>query len=127
MDHSVLAGRRVLLVEDELMVAMLVEAALEDEHCTIVGPFGDVTGALAAARSEDLDLAVLDINLAGEMVFPVAEVLAGRGVPFLLLSGYGAVGLPRDRQHWQVCGKPFRLEELVSRLSNLMTAVPPVQ
>ena len=87
--RGALEGCRVLVVEDELAIAMLLESALEDEGCVIVGPYGGVRDALAAARNETLDLAVLDINLAGEMVFPVAEVLAERGVPFLILSGYG--------------------------------------
>ena len=90
--RGALEGCRVLIVEDELAIAMLLESALEDEHCVIVGPYGGVRDALAAARNETLDLAVLDINLAGEMVFPVAEVLAERGVPFLILSGYGDDG-----------------------------------
>jgi DNA-binding response OmpR family regulator len=115
-----LAGRRVLVVEDEVMVAMLVESVLEDEQCAIVGPIGDLDAALTAAACEVLDLAVLDINLNGEMVFPVAELLSERGVPFLLLSGYGDKALPSDRQHWPICGKPFRLEELVAALSRLV-------
>jgi DNA-binding response OmpR family regulator len=115
-----LAGRRVLVVEDELMVAMLVETVLEDEDCAVVGPYGDLDEALAAATREKLDLAVLDINLAGRMVFPVAEILVQRNVPFLLLSGYGDKALPNDRQHWPICGKPFRLDELVSALSRLI-------
>ena len=67
-----------------------------------------------------MDLAVLDINLAGEMVFPAAEVLAERGVPFLLLSGYGDTRLPLGRQDWPVCGKPFRMDDLFSRLAQMV-------
>jgi DNA-binding response OmpR family regulator len=124
MTETTLDGRRVLLVEDEVLVAMLVETALEDENCVIVGPYGDLTAALAAAQCEALDLAVLDVNLAGEMVFPVAEVLARRGVPFLLLSGYGDVALPTDRRHWPICAKPFNLHELVATLSRLVNTKP---
>lgn len=122
MTEAILGGRRVLVVEDEVLVAMLVETALEDEHCTVVGPFSSLGEALQAARSEVLDLAVLDINLAGELVFPVAEVLSERGVPFLLLSGYGEVALPRNGSHWPICTKPFRMDELVAVLGRLMTA-----
>ena len=85
-----------------------------------VGPFGDLSSALAAARSELVDGAVLDINLAGEMVFPVAEALEERGIPFLLLSGYGAMALPQDRSHWPVCDKPFKSDELVTRLDHVI-------
>ena len=124
MTKTALDGRRVLLVEDEILVAMLVEAALTDENCVIVGPIGDLAEAMAAARSEALDLAVLDVNLAGEMVFPVADVLAARGVPFLLLSGYGDLALPADRRHWPICAKPFNLHDLVSTLSKLVNTKP---
>ncbi len=119
MTASALDGCRVLLVEDELMVAMLVETVLQDEHCDIVGPIGDVAAALSAACGERLDLAVLDINLGGEMVFPVAEALTERGVPFLLLSGYGEGAVPSDR-NWPVHAKPFRLDELIGVLSRLV-------
>jgi DNA-binding response OmpR family regulator len=125
MTQAALSGRRILLVEDEMLVAMLVETALEDEDCTVVGPFGALGEALEAARGEALDLAVLDINLAGEKVFPVAEVLAGRGVPFLLLSGYGDGGLPSDRRHWPICAKPFDLHDLVSTLARLLAGSRP--
>jgi DNA-binding response OmpR family regulator len=125
MTEAALAGCRVLVVEDELLVAMLVETALEDESCTVVGPYGGLHEALEAARGEALDLAILDINLGGELVFPVAEILAGRGVPFLLLSGYGEVALPRDRRHWPICSKPFNLHDLVTVLSGLVTSPRP--
>jgi DNA-binding response OmpR family regulator len=124
MTEAALDGRHVLVVEDEVLIAMLVETALEDENCIIVGPYGGLTEALAAARSEALDLAVLDVNLAGEMVFPVADVLAARGVPFLLLSGYGDLALPADRRHWPICAKPFNLHDLVSTLSKLVNTKP---
>jgi DNA-binding response OmpR family regulator len=117
-----LVGRRILLVEDELLVAMLIEAVLEEQNCITVGPFSDLTSALEAAHREQVDGAVLDINLAGQMVFPVAEVLDARGVPFLLLSGYGAMALPPDRRHWPVCDKPFKTDELVATLSRVIAA-----
>jgi len=120
MTEGALTGRRVLLVEDEVLVAMLVESALEDENCVVVGPYGGVREALEAVRCGSLDLAVLDINLAGELVFPVAEELEARGVPFLLLSGYGRVALPSNRRHWPICAKPFNLRELVAVLSGLV-------
>ena len=120
MTRSPLEGRRVLLVEDELAIAMLLEGVLEDQRCVIVGPYGSLDEALAAARNETLDIAVLDINLAGEMVFPAADVLEERGVPFVLLSGYGQDGLPPDRRHWPICGKPFKLDELISVLAGLV-------
>jgi DNA-binding response OmpR family regulator len=125
MTEGALAGRRVLLVEDEMLVAMLVESALEDENCVVVGPYGGVREALEVARGESLDLAVLDINLAGELVFPVAEELEARGVPFLLSSDYGSVALPSNRRHWPICAKPFNLRELVAVLGGLLAGAKP--
>jgi CheY-like chemotaxis protein len=119
MSLSVLAGRRVLVVEDEILVAMLIEDMLGIVGCTIVGPCDNVDDALAAARQEAMDMAVLDVNLAGRKVFPVAEVLAERGIPFLLLTGYGESALPRNR-HWPVCDKPFTLQQLMSALKELI-------
>jgi DNA-binding response OmpR family regulator len=118
--RGALEGCRVLVVEDELAIAMLLESALEDERCVVVGPYSCLRDALVAARNETLDLALLDINLEGEMVFPVAEVLAQRGVPFLILSGYGETALPPNRRHWPVCSKPFKLEQLMSALVGLI-------
>lgn len=117
---SDLAGMRVLVVEDELAIAMMLEIALEEQQCTIVGPYGRLDEALSAARTELMDAALLDINLAGEMVFPAAEALAERQIPFLLLSGYGDTRLPPDRQHWPVCGKPFNMDDLFARLARLV-------
>lgn len=120
MPRPELTGLRVLVVEDELTIAMLVEMGLEEQECTIVGPYGSLDEALSAARTETIDVALLDINLAGEMVFPAAEALAERGVPFLLMSGYGGERLPPEHKDWPVCAKPFKLSELLSRLAQLV-------
>ncbi len=120
MSGADLAGRRVLLVEDEVLVAMLLEDVLRDAGCAVVGPVGRLSDAVAAARDEQIDAALLDVNLAGQKVFPAAAILAGRGVPFLLLTGYGGTALPPDAPPWPVCAKPFRPSELVERLSALM-------
>jgi DNA-binding response OmpR family regulator len=120
-----LAGRRVMIVEDEVMVATLLEDVLDEEHCTIVGPFGQLEEALDAARTEQLDLAVLDVNLGGIMSFPVAEVLARRGIPFLMLTGYGDGDIALEQalsrhRHWPVYGKPFNVDHLVILLEGIL-------
>ena len=112
-----LSGLRVLLVEDEMVVSLEMEALLSDQRCTVVGPFDRLSDAVEAAQTEDLDLAVLDVNIRGEKVYPVAEVLASRGVPFLLVSGYGRNAVPANRPEWRVCSKPFRPKELVDMLT----------
>lgn len=120
MSGSYLTGRRVLLVEDEVLVAMLLEDILRDAGCAVVGPVARLCDAVAAARHEQIDAALLDVNLAGQKVFPVAVILAGRDVPFLLLTGYGEAALPPDAPPWPVCTKPFRPSDLVARLGALV-------
>ena len=106
-----------MVVEDEFLVAMLIEDLLADEGCTVVGPFNTVGDALQAAIHVDVDLAVLDVNLRGEKVYPVAEALDHRGIPFVLLSGYGEEAIPQDRPSWRACSKPFDAKALLKLLT----------
>lgn len=115
-----LAGKRILVVEDEVMIAMLLESALEDEDCVLLGPFSRVAPALAAAGDEAVDFALLDVNVAGEKIYPVAEALDRRGIPFLLLSGYGDQGVPKDRVHWTVCSKPFAILDVIGKIERML-------
>ena len=117
----VLIGKRVLIVEDEGLVALMIEDYMSDFGCTSVGPCSTVAGALNAVRSEVFDLAVLDINLNGEMSYPVADVLTGLGIPFLFVSGYGDIGIPADRPDWKVCPKPFLGNEFAAMLGEALT------
>ena len=114
------ASRRVMVVEDELLVAMLIEDTLVEYGYDVVGPFSNVADALVAAREERIDLALLDVNLRGERVYPVAELLERRGIPFLLLSGYGTDAIPAARAHWKACSKPFMPGELTRRMAAMM-------
>lgn len=120
MNYPELSGRRVLVVEDELMVALLVEDMLIRAGCIVVGPFARVAEALAAASTEAIDVALLDIHLAGEKVFPVAHALERRVIPFLFVTGYGQSALPRDRPDWEACAKPFQPNEVLRRLIRKM-------
>ncbi len=120
MSGRALAGKRVLVVEDEVVVAFLIEDVLAEEGCDVVGPYATVALALIAAETEALDFAMLDVNVAGERVYPVALRLAARNIPFLLVSGYGDAAVPPEHPEWQVFGKPFRAGELVSRLARLV-------
>jgi CheY-like chemotaxis protein len=117
---SKLTGRRVLVVEDEALVAMLVEDALLDAGATVLGPAATVAEALALLeREEPPHAAVLDLNLAGETSTPVADVLAARGVPFVVATGYGASGLPPGHAGVPVLAKPYDPDELTAALSRL--------
>ena len=103
-----LNGRRVLVVEDESLVAMLLETILEDMGCTPVGPASNVDDGAAMARdTTELDAALLDVNVAGRQVFPVAEALRARGVPFVFSTGYGEGGLPDEWRGNPTIQKPF--------------------
>jgi DNA-binding response OmpR family regulator len=112
-----LAGVRVLVVEDEAMVAMLIEDALLELGCLVIGPVASVSAALQLLDVETLDAAVLDVNLGGEKVFPVADRLAERGVPFLFSTGYGAVGIEQNHLDRPVLQKPYDTDRLGGALS----------
>ena len=83
-----LDGLRVLVVEDEMLIACEMEATLEDLGCQVVGPFARVGQALEALQDTHVDAAVLDVNVRGEMIFPVAEKLRALGVPMVFCTGY---------------------------------------
>lgn len=114
---TLFAGIRVLLVEDEGTVAMLIEEMLEDLGCTVVASVPRLALAREKAGTAQVDLAILDVNLAGERVFPVAEILRGRGVPFLFSTGYGASGLPEEFAQSPVLHKPFSENELQLKIA----------
>jgi CheY-like chemotaxis protein len=103
-----LDGRRILVVEDESLVAMLIETILEDMGCAVIGPASSIDEALKmVADDADIDGALLDVNVAGREVFPVADALKARAVPFVFSTGYGEGGLP---DHWRgqaTIQKPF--------------------
>ena len=112
-----LEGRRVLLVEDETMIAMLLEDMLGDLGCKVVGPVHALAPALElAARDHAIDVAILDVNLAGRPVFELADALRGRGVPMVFSTGYGGRGLREVDRGTPVLGKPFRTGELADAL-----------
>ena len=102
-----LEGRRILVVEDEMLVSMLIEDILLDLGCEVVGPASRVPKALEIAQSEQVDAALLDMNVAGERVFPVADALAKRGIPFAFVSGYGDEVLDAPHAGRPVVKKPF--------------------
>ncbi len=111
-----LSGLRVLVAEDEMLVSLLIEDFLNELLCTVVGPYSTVGAALGAARSAEIDFALLDVNIAGAKVYPVAEALQARRIPFIFLSGYGDEAVPADRPEWRVCSKPFQLNVLVETM-----------
>lgn len=103
---------RILIVEDEMLVAMNIEDMLLDLGHEVAGIAGRLAPALALAGEAAIDLAILDVNLAGEPSFPVAAMLATRGIPFLFATGYGRAGIVETYRDRPVLQKPFRAEAL---------------
>jgi DNA-binding response OmpR family regulator len=119
MNNS-LKGVRVLVVEDEYFVAIMLEEMLESAGCVVMGPVPRLQEALDAVDHEDYDVALLDVNLAGERIDPVADALCERDVPFMFVTGYGANALPREYAERPHIGKPFRMAELLGMLSSIL-------
>lgn len=92
-DGGDLTGRRVLVVEDEFLLAMELETLLSERGCTVLGPVPTVRQALAMLEREQPEAALLDVNLKGERATPVAAALRDRGVPFVLITGYNRLQL----------------------------------
>ena len=103
---------RILIVEDEMLVAMNIEDMLLDLGHEVAGIASRLEPALALAAEGDFDLALLDVNLAGQPSFPVAAVLRDRGLPFLFATGYGVKGIIEEFQASPVLQKPFRALDL---------------
>lgn len=114
-----LAGLRVLVVEDEGSVALLIENMLEELGCHVTASVATLAKALSVARADSFDLALLDINLDGELVFPVAEILKSRQLPFVFSTGYGRMGVPEAFKECDVLNKPFTIEELSTKLQSM--------
>jgi DNA-binding response OmpR family regulator len=114
---------RVLVVEDEMMIAMLVEDMLRDLGHEPIGPATRLDTGIKLATSETLDLAILDVNLGGVRSFPIAELLVNRGIPVIFATGYGAAGLDQQFANHPVIAKPFSMEAL----AKTMKAVVPLR
>jgi len=115
-----LAGRRVLVVEDSPLIAAVLEDMLRDLGCAVVGPIGNMAFAIDLARDEELDAAIIDLNIRGGKVYPVAEVLRDRNVPFLLASGYADWTLREDFKDRPRLTKPYDAKTVEQKLLNLL-------
>ncbi len=117
-----LEGVRVLLVEDEYLVASLIEEILETAGCIVTGPIPRLAEAVDAADRERCDAAVLDVNLAGERIYPVADILSRRNIPFVFVTGYGV--LPGEYANRPRLCKPFKMVDLIDTLSDIVKSAP---
>jgi CheY-like chemotaxis protein len=109
----------VLVVEDNLLIAMETESLVEDCGCTVVGPARSVSDALHVAGHTGLEGAVLDINLDRERVWPVADVLEARGVPFVFATAYNGADVPERFTHRTLLTKPLERESLREALREI--------
>ncbi|WP_294929763.1 response regulator [uncultured Paracoccus sp.] len=118
---DVVAGSRILVIEDEALVAMDLRAGLEEAGASVVRIARTLSDAIAAASAEDIDLALLDGNLGGEPVDEVAGILSHRTIPFCFVSGYGREHLPRNFADTPILAKPFASDTLLSTVRDILS------
>ena len=117
---AALEGIRVLVVEDEFLVATVIEDMLESAGCVVSGPIPRVAEALDAVEHGTYNAAILDVNLGGDRIDPVADALSQRNIPFAFVTGYGASALPNEHADRPRLCKPFKMADLLGTLANLL-------
>ena len=119
MDES-LAGRRILVVEDEMLVLLNIEDMLADLGCESVSVAATVGQAMALIETQTFDAAMVDVNLSGANSYPVADALSERGVPFVFSTGYSRQSVKEGYRDRPLMGKPYRSAELGEILARLL-------
>jgi CheY-like chemotaxis protein len=121
---DILTGRRILVVEDEMLVLMNIELALTDLGCSTILAAATVSQALALLSQHDVDIAIIDVNLAGENSYPVADVLSKRGIPFAFSTGCADHGDRTDLDCRPVLRKPYVSARFKAVLLQLLNDEP---
>ncbi|MDB5654336.1 MAG: hypothetical protein JWQ94_1949 [Tardiphaga sp.] len=116
-------GGSVFLVEDEVMIRMMVADMLEELGYSVAAEAGEIKEAVRLAGCTEFDIAILDVNVNGKVISPVAEVLQLRGRPFIFATGYGAQGLPEEFRDRPTLQKPFQMETLAQVLASTLKGV----
>jgi len=111
---------RILLVEDETLIALMLEDMLEGMGCAVTGLAPRIALGVSMADAGQFDVAILDVNVAGENIEPVADRLAARGVPFIFATGYGEAGVPLRHRGRPVVAKPFRGDQLETAIQQAL-------
>ena len=123
-DSSMMASLQqsysVFLVEDEVMIRMMVADMLEELGHSIAGEAGEIGQAIRLAQSTEFDLAILDVNVNGHMITPVAELIQARNLPFIFATGYGVAGVPAEYRDRPTLQKPFLTEKLAEMISRTL-------
>jgi CheY-like chemotaxis protein len=114
--QSATPAKRILVVEDELMIRMLLEDMLGELGYTVAAEAARIEEALDAAKNADFDIAILDVDLNGQPISPVADALVARGMPFVFATGYGERGLPEPYRDRPTLKKPFQMDGLKQML-----------
>ena len=122
MENSPPARPRVLVVEDEYLNRMLLEDMLEELGYDMAAGVGTISEASDEASNGDFHAAILDVNLDGQEIYPVADILAERGLPFVFVTGYGERSLPDPHRSRPALQKPFQAEQLRVALADLLAA-----
>jgi DNA-binding response OmpR family regulator len=113
-------GGSVFLVEDEVMIRMMVADMLEELGFRVVAETGEINEAISLAQSADFDLAILDVNVNGKVISPVAELITARNRPFIFATGYGSSGLPEEYRDRPALQKPFQIETLARMIDSTL-------
>ncbi|NJO36491.1 MAG: response regulator [Rhizobiales bacterium] len=124
MSQKTWLGRRVFVIEDEGLVAMMIEDMLEEIGCELAGTASTLDQALAVASSLEADFVILDLNLGGELAFDVADRLIERGMPLVISTGYGGHALPERLQNVPIVAKPFPRHELEQAIEKALRPRP---
>jgi CheY-like chemotaxis protein len=114
---------RILIVEDEAMISMLIEDMVLDFGSEIVGPAARLDHALTLALQAEIDVGLLDINVDGSVVYPVADVLRFRGIPFIFVTGYDFKALPERFRGTPIVSKPFSYQQFADTLRSALVGV----
>jgi len=116
-------GGSVFLVEDEVMIRMMVADMLEELGYSIAAEAGEISEAIRLVQSTEFDLAILDVNVNGKVISPVADLLKARNRPFIFATGYGTQGVPEDYRDRPALQKPFQIESLKQALDATLGSV----